>query len=181
MSIHKYIFWIENKKVQIYKDGNIERYKGEDFVDFSKGIENFWNNWEENSCFLKDDFVDFIFIGKDKNEINNFIDYSSKYKKYINKNFKFKDLKKILENKKLNKFVISTKYRDYFFKKGEDRYFKVPKEKKLETIFIIGENVAEDICAEEKIDFKRECKTDEKESKMTAFFKNKLKEYERRN
>ena len=48
MKIHRYFFWIEDNFIEIYKNGNLEKYEGEEKLY----IDNFEDNLQENEGIL---------------------------------------------------------------------------------------------------------------------------------
>lgn len=180
---HKYFFWIENDSIEIYKNGKIQKYKGEEKFALSNGIENFWETWKENSAFISDDMVCFAFLGKDKSIIENIKKYCEDFKINENESFTFGDLKLVLSNKKLNKFSLSFNEKEFYYQKTEYSYNKIPREADLEKIYVVGNISIKDILLSEQIDVQTEeyetSKNIKNKSKVVSFFESKMNNYKK--
>ena len=109
MKIHRYFFWIEDNFIEIYKDGKLERYDGEDrtYID---NLENFWKKWESNSrIMLSDEKIDFTFLVDEKTDRENLLNSIEKYNYEIDLSpeFSSEDLKKILDIKNIKKVIFN--------------------------------------------------------------------------
>ena len=81
MKIHRYFFWIQDNFIEIYKEGKIERYDGEDRI-YINNLEDFWKKWEKNSkIILSRDKVDFTFLIDERINRENLLKSIEKYKK----------------------------------------------------------------------------------------------------
>lgn len=65
MTQHSFLFFVEQKQVfrYLYRDNG--RFDLVPYSDGEKGkivTPEFWPEWEENSCYAPDDFVDFAFL-----------------------------------------------------------------------------------------------------------------------
>lgn len=183
MKIHKYFFWIEDDSIETYKDGKIQKYKGEKKFSISNGIKIFWEIWKENSAFISDDLTYFIFLGKDNVEIKKIKKYCEDLKKSEEEIFTFEDLKKILNNKKIGKFVLNLGDEELFFIKTEYGYNKIPREDNLEKIYIVGDNITKNSFLTEEIYSQNEENNSDdqnkKQSKLVSFFENKMNNYKK--
>lgn len=174
MAIHRYFFWIEDNEIEIYKNGKQVLYRGEKRIDYSTGIANFFDTWKENSAYIDGDFVDFIFIGSEKEELEKFVEFCKDFIYAPDIKFTFEDLKNILDNKKnLKKFCLNIEKKEYFLQKTEFNYNRIPKNKDLTKIYVYGDNIEENFLSEGITDLEIEIKNTT-ESKMAAFFKNRL-------
>ena len=62
MKIHRYFFWIEDNFIEIYKNGNLEKYEGEEKL-YIDNFETFWEKWKKNSKIIASrDAIDFTFL-----------------------------------------------------------------------------------------------------------------------
>ena len=62
MKVHRYFFWIEDNVIEIYKNGNLEKYEGEERLYVDK-FETFWEKWKKNSKIIASrDAIDFTFL-----------------------------------------------------------------------------------------------------------------------
>lgn len=183
MKIHKYFFWIEDDNIETYKDGKIQKYKGEEKFNISNGIEIFWKTWEENSAFISDDLTYFVFLGKDNLKIEKIKRYCKNLKKAKKETFTFEDLKKILNNKKIRKFSLNINGEEFCFIKTEYGYNRIPRENNFEKIYIIGDNITKKLFLSEEIYFQsKESNSDnknKKQSKLVSFFESKMNNYKK--
>ena len=150
MKIHRYFFWIEDNFIEIYKDGKLERYDGEDRT-YVKKLDDFWKKWESNSkIILSDEKIDFTFLIDEK------IDKESKNIKKVR--FKYND-------------------EELTIVKTEEKYIKAELDDDLIKISILGNNVNVDILKE--ISNQRVEKKEKKEYKtgrLSSFFRKKREE-----
>lgn len=183
MKTHKYFFWIEDDSIEVYKNGKIQKYKGEEKFSISNGIEIFWETWKENSAFISDDLIYFIFLGKDKAKIERIKKYCEDFKKSEKETFNFEDLKKILNNKKIGKFVLNLDDEELFFIKTEYGYNKIPREDNLEKIYIAGDNITKNSFSTEEIYSQNEENNSDhqnkKQSKLISLFESKMNNYKK--
>lgn len=94
MKIHKYFFWIEDNFIEIYKDGKLEKYDGEEKTYINK-LDEFWKKWEKNSkIILSRDKVNFTFLIDEKIDRRSLFESIEKYQKDFSYEFSSEDLKK---------------------------------------------------------------------------------------
>ena len=107
MKIHRYFFWIQDNFIEIYKEGKIERYDGEDRI-YINNLEDFWKKWEKNSkIILSRDKVDFTFLIDERINRENLLKSIEKYTKDFSSEFSSEDLKKILDIKNIKKVIFN--------------------------------------------------------------------------
>ena len=146
MAIHRYFFWIEDSEIEVYKNGKSVLYRGEKKIDYSQGIEEFFENWKENSAYISGEEIDFTFIGKKEENLEKFKEFCEKFPANMNTPFTFENLKQVINEKELN----------------------------LEKIYILGNNIQENFLSEGVSDMEVQTKNT-KESGMASFFRSKLK------
>jgi len=99
MKIHRYFFWIEDNFIEIYKNGNLEKYEGEEKL-YIDNFETFWEKWKKNSKIIASrDAIDFTFLIDKKVNKGDLLKSLVTYKKENEINFSSEDLKKILDIK----------------------------------------------------------------------------------
>lgn len=180
---HRYFFWIDGEEVEIYKNGLLYKFDGEKRCNFKNNIERFWKKWEENSAFIPEcSDVDFVFLGRDKSAIDELRNYpENNYKWSKNGEFTFADLKAVLQDKKVKKFCVDTGDNKFFFKKNSYEYTKIPKDSKLEIIYLVGNCLKTDFILKEDSDIEEEVSMVKsnigEKSAFVKLFENKMKEY----
>lgn len=179
MKIHRYFFWIEDNFIEIYKDGKLERYDGEDRT-YINNLENFWKKWESNSrIMLSDEKIDFTFLVDEKTDRENLLNSIEKYSYEIDLSSEFssEDLKKILDIKNIKKVIFNYNNEEIAIAKTEEKYIKAELDDDLIKISILGNNVNVDILKE--ISNQRVEKKEKKEYKtgrLSSFFRKKREE-----
>lgn len=175
MAVYRYFFWIEDNEIEIYKNGKSVLYKGEKNIDYSQGMEKFFELWEDNSAYITGEPVDFTFVGKKKENLEKFIEYCEKFPVDISKQFTFENLKSVIDDKILKKFCIEVGDRQYFLQKTEYNYNKIPRDINLEKIYICGKNIKENLLSEDNSEMEIQTKNiNEAESEMASFFRSRL-------
>ena len=125
MKIHRYFFWIEDNFIEIYKNGNLEKYEGEEKL-YIDNFKTFWEKWKKNSKIIASrDAIDFTFLVDKKVNKDNLIE-----------NLDIKDFKTIVFEFNDQKKVIT---------KTKGRYIESEIEENLPEITLFGENIDEDI------------------------------------
>lgn len=175
MAVHRYFFWIEDTNIEVYKNGKAVPYRGEKKVDYSNGIKNFFVTWEDNSAYIDGNLVDFIFIGKRKENLEKFIKFCEKYPADTSTQFTFENLKSVIDDKDLKKFCVEVGEKQYFLQKTEFNYNRIPKNTELEKIYIYGKNIKENLLSDGIEDMEIQTK-DTNESKMASFFRSRLQD-----
>ena len=155
MAIHRYFFWIEDSEIEVYKNGKSVLYRGEKKIDYSQGIEEFFENWKENSAYISGEEIDFTFIGKKEENLEKFKEFCEKFPANMNTPFTFENLKQVINEKEFN-------------------YNRITKNMNLEKIYILGNNIQENFLSEGVSDMEVQTKNT-KESGMASFFRSKLK------
>jgi hypothetical protein len=179
MKIHRYFFWIEDNFIEIYKDGKLERYDGEDRT-YVKKLDDFWKKWESNSkIILSDEKIDFTFLIDEKIDKENLFNSIEKYatKRDLSSEFSSEDLKKILDSKNIKKVRFKYNDEELTIVKTEEKYIKAELDDDLIKISILGNNVNVDILKE--ISNQRVEKKEKKEYKtgrLSSFFRKKREE-----
>ena len=182
MKIHRYFFWIEDNFIEIYKDGKLERYDGEDRT-YINNLENFWKKWESNSrIMLSDEKIDFTFLVDEKTDRENLLNSIEKYNYEIDLSpeFSSEDLKKILDIKNIKKVIFNYNNEEITIAKTEEKYMETEFEDELTKIFILGNNINEDILKEisnQRVEKKE--KKDYKLGRLGSYFKKKGKNREK--
>ena len=153
MKIHRYFFWIEDNFIEIYKDGKLERYDG-----------------------------DFTFLVDEKTDRENLLNSIEKYNYEIDLSpeFSSEDLKKILDIKNIKKVIFNYNNEEITIAKTEEKYMETEFEDELTKIFILGNNINEDILKEisnQRVEKKE--KKDYKLGRLGSYFKKKEKTRER--
>lgn len=150
MKIHRYFFWIEDNFIEIYKEGKLERYDGEDRT-YINNLDDFWKKWESNSrIILSSEKIDFTFLIDEKTDRENLLNSIEKYtsKMDFSSEFSSEDLKKILDNKNIKKARFSYNDEEIVIVKTEDKYIETELVNDSTKIFILGNNVNTDILKE---------------------------------
>ena len=150
MKIHRYFFWIEDNFIEIYKDGKLERYDGEDRT-YINNLDDFWKKWESNSrIILSSEKIDFTFLIDEKTDRENLLNSIEKYtsKMDFSSEFSSEDLKKILDNKNIKKARFSYNDEEIVIVKTEDKYIETELVNDSTKIFILGNNINTDILKE---------------------------------
>ena len=126
MKIHRYFFWIEDNFIEIYKNGKLEKYEGEERL-YIDDFETFWEKWKKNSKIITSrDAIDFTFLidkKVDRNELLRHLDIYRNLKKTI---FVFNEQKKVLT-------------------KSNGKYFESEFDEKLPEIILFGDNIDNDV------------------------------------
>lgn len=145
MKVHRYFFWIEDNFIEIYKNGNLEKYEGEEklYVD---NFETFWKKWKKNSKIIAShDAIDFTFLIDKKVNKDDLLKGLDNYKKETEVNFSSEDLKKILDFKDFRTIVFEFNNQKKVITKTKGRYVESEFEENLPEIFLFGDNIDEDI------------------------------------
>lgn len=174
MAIHRYFFWIEDSEIEVYKNGKSVLYRGEKKIDYSQGIEEFFENWKENSAYISGEEIDFTFIGKKEENLEKFKEFCEKFPANMNTPFTFENLKQVINEKELKKFCVKVGEKEYCLQKTEFNYNRITKNMNLEKIYILGNNIQENFLSEGVSDMEVQTKNI-KESGMASFFRSKLK------
>ena len=135
MKIHRYFFWIEDNFIEIYKEGKLERYDGEDRT-YINNLDDFWKKWESNSRIIL----------SSENLLNSIEKYTSKMD--FSSEFSSEDLKKILDSKNIKKARFNYNDEEITIVKTEDKYMETEFVDDSTKIFILGNNVNTDILKE---------------------------------
>lgn len=173
MAIHRYFFWVDDNEIEVYKNGKSVLYRGEKNIDYSQGIEKFFEMWEDNSAYITGEPVDFTFVGKKKENLEKFVEFCEKFPTDMNVQFTFENLKSVIDDKDLKKFCIEVEDKQYFLQKTEYNYSKVPKDIDLEKIYVCGKNIKENLLSEGSSDMEIQTKNTT-ESEMASFFRSRL-------
>lgn len=178
MAIKRYFFWIEENQLELYNNGKLEKYNGEKFTDISLGVKKFFEIWKENSAYIDErDYVDFIFIGENKEKLEKFRSFAEVFEYKSEKKFDFKELKNIIQEKNLGKFCLNINdEKEYFLQKTEFKYNKILKSNDLKTIYVFGNNISTNFLSNGITDMNIEVK-DSNKSKMAEFFNKELEGY----
>ena len=145
MKIHRYFFWIEDNFIEIYKNGNLEKYEGEEKL-YINNFETFWEKWKKNSkIILSCDAIDFTFLIDNKVNKDDLLKGLDGYKKESEINFSSEDLKKILDAKNFKTIVFEFNDQKKVLTKTKGRYIESGFEEDLPEITLFGENIDEDI------------------------------------
>ena len=148
MKIHRYFFWIQDNFIEIYKEGKIERYDGEDRI-YINNLEDFWKKWEKNSkIILSRDKVDFTFLIDERINRENLLKSIEKYTKDFSSEFSSEDLKKILDIKNIKKVIFNFNKEEVAIAKTIEKYVETEFDEELIKIFLLGNNINEDILKE---------------------------------
>lgn len=150
MKIHRYFFWIEDNFIEIYKEGKLERYDGEDRT-YINNLDDFWKKWESNSrIILSSEKIDFTFLIDEKTDRENLLNSIEKYtsKMDFSSEFSSEDLKKILDSKNIKKARFNYNDEEITIVKTEDKYMETEFVDDSTKIFILGNNVNTDILKE---------------------------------
>ena len=145
MKIHRYFFWIEDNSIEIYKNGNLEKYEGEEKL-YINNFETFWEKWKKNSKIIPSrDAIDFIFLIDNKVNKDDLLKGLDSYKKESEINFSSEDLKKILDAKNFKTIVFEFNDQKKVLTKTKGRYIESEFEEDLPEITLFGDNIDEDI------------------------------------
>ena len=145
MKIHRYFFWIEDNFIEIYKNGNLEKYEGEEKL-YINNFKTFWEKWKKNSKIKASrDAIDFTFLIDKKVDKDGLLKDLDIYKKENEINFSFEDLKKILDVKDFKTIVFEFNNQKKVITKAKGRYIESELEEDLPEITLFGENIDEDI------------------------------------
>ena len=148
MKIHRYFFWIEDNFIEIYKDGKLERYDGEERTYINK-LDEFWKKWEKNSkIILSRDKVNFTFLIDEKIDRESLFESIEKYQKDFSCEFSSEDLKKVLDNKNIKKVIFNFNKQEISIAKTLEKYVEIESDDDLIKIFILGNNINKDILKE---------------------------------
>lgn len=148
MKIHRYFFWIEDNFIEIYKDGKLERYDGEEKTYINK-LDEFWKKWEKNSkIILSRDKVNFTFLIDEKTNRESLFESIEKYQKDFSYEFSSEDLKKVLDNKNIKKVIFNFNKQEISIAKTLEKYVEIESDDDLIKIFILGNNINKDILKE---------------------------------
>ena len=105
MKVHRYFFWIEDNFIEIYKNGNLEKYEGEERL-YIDNFKTFWEKWKKNSKIIASrDAIDFTFLVDKKVNKDDLIENLDIYKKETEVNFSSEDLQKLLDIKDFKTIV----------------------------------------------------------------------------
>ena len=145
MKIHRYFFWIEDNFIEIYKNGSLEKYEGEERL-YIDNFKTFWEKWKKNSKIIAScDAIDFTFLIDKKVNKDNLIENLDIYKKETEVNFSSEDLKKLLDIKDFKTIVFEFNDQKKVITKTKGRYIESEFEENLPEITLFGENIDEDI------------------------------------
>lgn len=145
MKIHRYFFWIEDNFIEIYKNGKLEKYEGEEKL-YIDNFETFWKKWEKNSKIITSrDAIDFTFLVDKKVDKDNLLKNLDIYKKETEMNFSSEDLKKILDYKDFKTIVFIFNEQKKALTKTKGRYVESEFEEYFPEITLFGDNIDEDI------------------------------------
>ena len=145
MKIHRYFFWIEDNFVEIYKNGNLEKYEGEEKLYVDK-FETFWEKWKKNSKIIASrDAIDFTFLIDNKVNKDDLLKGLDGYKKESEINFSSEDLKKILDAKNFKTIVFEFNDQKKVLTKTKGKYVESEFEENLPEITLFGDNIDENI------------------------------------
>ena len=145
MKVHRYFFWIEDNFIEIYKNGNLEKYEGEERLYVDK-FETFWEKWKKNSKIIDSrDAIDFTFLIDKKVNKDDLLKGLDNYKKENEINFSSEDLKKILDIKDFKTIVFEFNNQKKVITKTKGRYLESEFEENLAEIILFGDNIDEDI------------------------------------
>ncbi len=148
MKIHRYFFWIEDNFIEIYKDGKLERYDGEEKTYINK-LDEFWKKWEKNSkIILSRDKVNFTFLIDEKTNRESLFESIEKYQKDFSYEFSSEDLKKVLDNKNIKKVIFNFNKQEISIAKTLEKYVEIESDDDLIKMFILGNNINKDILKE---------------------------------
>lgn len=175
MAVYRYFFWVEDNEIEIYKNGKSVLYRGEKNIDYSQGVEKFFELWEDNSAYITGEPIDFTFVGKKKENLEKFIEYCEKFPVDISKKFTFENLRSVIDDKILKNFCIEVGDKQYFLQKTEYNYNRIPRDINLEKIYIYGKSIKENLLFEDNSEMEIQTKNiNETESEMASFFRNRL-------
>ena len=137
MKIHRYFFWIEDNFIEIYKNGNLEKYEGEERL-YIDNFKTFWEKWKKNSKIIASrDAIDFTFLVDKKVNKDDLIENLDIYKKETEVNFSSEDLKKILDIKDFKTIVFEFNSQKKVLTKAKGRYVESEFEENLPEITLL--------------------------------------------
>ena len=131
---------------------------------------------------LSDEKIDFTFLVDEKTDRENLLNSIEKYNYEIDLSpeFSSEDLKKILDIKNIKKVIFNYNNEEITIAKTEEKYMETEFEDELTKIFILGNNINEDILKEisnQRVEKKE--KKDYKLGRLGSYFKKKEKNRER--
>ena len=131
---------------------------------------------------LSDEKIDFTFLVDEKTDRENLLNSIEKYSYEIDLSSEFssEDLKKILDIKNIKKVIFNYNNEEIAIAKTEEKYMETEFEDELTKIFILGNNINEDILKEisnQRVEKKE--KKDYKLGRLGSYFKKKEKNRER--
>lgn len=145
MKIHRYFFWIEDNFIEIYKNGNLEKYEGEEKL-YIDDFKTFWEKWKKNSKIIASrDAIDFTFFIDKKVNRDDLLKDLDIYKKESEISFSSEDLKKILDFKDFKTIVFIFNEQKKVLTKTKGKYLESEFEEDLPEIALFGENIDEDV------------------------------------
>ena len=145
MKIHRYFFWIEDNFIEIYKNGNLEKYEGEEKL-YIDDFKTFWEKWKKNSKIIASrDAIDFTFFIDKKVNRNDLLKDLDIYKRESEISFSSEDLKKILDFKDFKTIVFIFNEQKKVLTKTKGKYLESEFEENLPEIALFGENIDEDV------------------------------------
>ena len=131
---------------------------------------------------LSDEKIDFTFLVDEKTDRENLLNSIEKYSYEIDLSSEFssEDLKKILDIKNIKKVIFNYNNEEITIAKTEEKYMETEFEDELTKIFILGNNINEDILKEisnQRVEKKE--KKDYKLGRLGSYFKKKEKNREK--
>ncbi|MEX6493762.1 hypothetical protein [Fusobacterium animalis] len=145
MKIHRYFFWIEDNFIEIYKNGNLEKYEGEEKL-YIDDFKTFWEKWKKNSKIIASrDAIDFTFFIDKKVNRNDLLKDLDIYKRESEISFSSEDLKKILDCKEFKTITFVFNEQKKVLTKTKGKYLENEFEENLPEIALFGENIDEDV------------------------------------
>ena len=145
MKVHRYFFWIEDNFIEIYKNGSLEKYEGEERL-YINNFENFWEKWRKNSKIIASrDAIDFTFLIDKKVNKDDLLKGLDIYKKEKEINFSSEDLKNLLNVKDFKTIVFEFNNQKKVLTKTKGKYVESEFEEGLPEIALFGDNIDEDI------------------------------------
>ena len=145
MKIHRYFFWIEDNFIEIYKNGNLEKYEGEEKL-YIDDFKTFWEKWKKNSKIIASrDAIDFTFFIDKKVNRDDLLKDLDIYKKESEINFSSEDLKKILDCKDFKTIAFIFNEQKKVLTKSKGKYLESEFEEDLPEITLFGDNIDEDV------------------------------------
>ena len=145
MRIHRYFFWVEDNFIEIYKNGKLEKYEGEERL-YIDDFETFWEKWKKNSKIITSrDAIDFTFLIDKKVDRNELLRHLDIYNKKSEINFSSEDLKKILDYRNLKKIIFVFNEQKKVLTKSNGKYFESEFDEELPEIILFGDNIDDDV------------------------------------